>query len=639
MRYLIIYLFYLLVLHGFTQAQGISLSEKMANTVMEIWPDSMAVKANRPAEWNYEQGVVLEGFAGLWKNTVDRKYFEYLKKCMDFYVTSEGDIRTYKKGEFNIDHVKTGRSLLLLYKVTNELKYYKAAKLLRDQLSQHPRNSKGGFWHKQIYPNQMWLDGLYMAQPFYAEYAATLNQPEAFDDIANQFILIEKQARDTKSGLLYHGWDESKQMKWADTITGTSPSFWGRAMGWYGMALVDVLDNFPAKHPKRDTLVQILKRFAVGIQKVQDAKTGLWYQVLDKANSPGNYLEASASCMFTYTLAKGSRMDYLGKSYQQVAQKAFDGIKKEFVEKRSDTSVNLKGTVSVAGLGGKPYRDGSYEYYLKEKVVTNDPKGIGAFMLAANEMDLIPTLSTGQGKTVLLDNYFNQETRTDSSGIVFPHHYIWSQQDQQGFSFFAHAFNKYGVKTIQSTEEPTAGLLAKAQIYILVDPDNKKETSSPNYIAEKHIKAIVEWVKKGGMLLIFANDSGHAELKGLNELGKNFGIRFTSESRNMVKGKDYETGAISIPASHPIFPSVQKVYLKEICTFKVTPPAKPALTKNKDIVMATAKIGKGTVFAVGDPWLYNEYLDGRKISASEYQNYKAAEDLVKWAIKQTIVNK
>lgn len=610
------------------------LSQQMAATVIELWPDSMAVKEGKPAAWNYEQGVVLEGFAGLWKNTADASYFNYLKKSIDFYVTPSGDIQTYHKGEYNIDHVKTGRTLLLLYKVTNDLRYYKAAKLLREQLKNHPRTSEGGFWHKQIYPNQMWLDGLYMGEPFYAEYAATFNETETFDDVAKQFILMEGHARDGKTGLLYHGWDESKEQKWADKTTGRSPNFWARAMGWYGMALVDVLDFFPTNHPKRDSLLSILNRWAVAIQKVQDAKTGLWYNVLDKPTGKGNYFESSASSMMVYALAKGARKGYLPTKYTQTAQKAWESIKAEFVEKRSEGKINLKGTISVAGLGGNPYRDGSYEYYLSEKIVSNDPKGIGAFMAAANEMEIMPTLDLGRGKTVLLDNYFNHETRTDSTGIVFPHHYVWNQDEQNGFSFFGHVFEKHGLKTLQSAEEPTIALLKTADIYIIVDPDTKKETKAPNYIEERHINTIYDWVNKGGVLLLFANDSSNTEFKHFNQLAAKFGIHFNDERRNMVKGRDFPTGSIHIPANHPIFPSVSKLYLKEICTIGANPPAKAALLEDKDVVMVTAKVGKGTVFAVGDPWLYNEYLDDRKIPAKEYQNYKASEDLVKWALKQ-----
>jgi unsaturated rhamnogalacturonyl hydrolase len=232
-----------------------------------------------------------------------------------------------------------------------------------------------------------------MGEPFYAEYAVTFKEDAAFDDIAKQFILMERHARDEKTGLLYHGWDESRKQRWSNPETGRSPNFWGRAMGWYAMALVDTLDYFPRRHPQRAELIAILNRVARSIAKYQDRGSGLWYQVLDKGGERGNYFESSAACMFVYALAKGVRNGYLPSSYRQIAQKGYRSILKEFVKTDASGRLNLEGTVSVAGLGGNPYRDGSYEYYLSEKVVTNDPKGIGALLLAAAEME---TAAKGQ---------------------------------------------------------------------------------------------------------------------------------------------------------------------------------------------------------------------------------------------------
>jgi unsaturated rhamnogalacturonyl hydrolase len=314
---------------------------------------------------------------------------------MDHFVADDGSIRTYSLDDYNIDNILPGRNLLFLYKQTGHEKYRKAAATLREQLKTHPRTSEGGFWHKQIYPSQMWLDGLYMGEPFYAEYAATFHEDAAFDDIAKQFILMERHVRDDKTGLLYHGWDESRKQRWSNPETGRSPNFWGRAMGWYAMALVDTLDHFPRKHPQRAELVAILNRLAQAVAKYQDARSGLWYQVLDKAGEKGNYLESSAACMFVYALAKGVRNGYLPASYRHVALKGYRGILQEFVKTDANGQTNLEGTVSVAGLGGNPYRDGSYEYYLSEKVVTNDPKGVGALLLAATEME---TAAKGQKK-------------------------------------------------------------------------------------------------------------------------------------------------------------------------------------------------------------------------------------------------
>lgn len=363
------------------------LSERMAATVMRLWKDSVGTEAGKQEKWSYEQGVVLKGVEGVWRNTADENYFKFIQHTMDRFVNDDGTIKTYKLADYNIDNVLNGRVLLLLYEVTGQDKYRKAAALLREQLKTHPRTSEGGFWHKKIYPSQMWLDGLYMGEPFYAEYASKFHEDADFDDIARQFILMELHAKDTRTGLLYHGWDESRKQRWANPQTGLSANFWGRAVGWYAMALVDTLNYFPKGHPKRGSLVAILKRLAVAIQRYQDSKSGLWYEVLDKGGAEGNYLEASASCMFVYALAKGVRQGYLPASYFKIAQKGYRGITTQFIETEANGQVNLKGTVSVAGLGGNPYRDGSYQYYLSEKVVTNDPKGMGAFLMASAEME------------------------------------------------------------------------------------------------------------------------------------------------------------------------------------------------------------------------------------------------------------
>ncbi len=630
--------FLLLLLLQQTSAQNaatakLPVSQQIAATVMKLWPDSFSLVAGKPAKWQYDQGVILKGFEGIWKRTGDPVYFNYIQKSMDFYVDNSGKIKGYRPDEFNIDHINNGKLLLLLYRVTGKEKYWRAASQLRDQLLKHPRTSEGGFWHKKIYTNQMWLDGLYMGQPFYAEYAMWAKEDTTFNDIARQFILMEKNARDPKTGLLYHGWDESKQQQWANKATGVSPNFWGRAMGWYAMALVDVLDNYPANHPQRKDLVAILDRLTVAVSKVQDKNSGLWYQVLDKGTQKGNYVEASASCMFVYAIAKGVRKGYLDKKHVAVANKGYRSILKQFIKKDAEGNTILSGTVSVSGLGGTPYRDGSYDYYLSEKVIDNDPKGIGAFLLAANEMEIQTQLPTGAGKTVLLDNFFNHEFKKDLVTNERSYHYTWDDLSNSGFSLMGDLFDMHGAKTATLKEAPNSENLGKAKVFIIVDPDNEKETTAPNFMNEQYATTITEWVRAGGVLAIFTNDAGNAELEKFNILTQKFGIRFNNDARNMVKNDQYDQGAIAIPTNNPIFKSARKVYLKEISTLTVTTPAKAIVKEGSDNIIAVSKYGKGTVFAVGDPWLYNEYVDGRKLPL-EYQNYKAAHDLVMWLLQQ-----
>ena len=610
-----------------------TLAERMAATVMTIWKDSLFTDPAKPAKWTYDQGVILKGIEGLWYQTGDGKYFAYLQKCMDFFVDDKGNIRTYKQSDYNLDNILCGRALLTLYNVTGKEKYFIAATTLRNQLQLQPRTKEGGFFHKKIYPYQMWLDGLYMAEPFYTEYASAYHETAAFEDIAHQFIWMENHARDKKTGLLYHGWDESREQKWANPVTGVSPNFWARAMAWYGMALVDVLENFPDNNQYKDSLKFILHRFADAIQKVQDPATGLWYDIIDKPTAKGNYPEASASSMFVCAIAKSVRLGLLPPSYLAIAKKGYAGIQKTFIETDANGQTNIKGAVSVSGLGGTPYRDGSYAYYMSEKVVVNDPKGVGAFLQAANEMELLPTLGFGKGKTVLLDDYFNSEKKKNIIGIEMPYHYKWYEMYNNGFSILGSVFRKYGLQTKTLSEAPDRKNLKEAAIYLIVDADNTADKPNPNYVQEKDAGEIYDWVKAGGVLVILHNDKGNAEFEHFNTLGDKFGIHFNEDSYNKVVGTQYETGKIEIPVGNAILPNEKKIYQKEICSITLKEPAKAYLKKNDLVIFAVTKIGKGTVFATGDPWLYNEYTDGRKLPL-EYENFKAANDLTRWLIQQ-----
>jgi len=615
-------------------AQDKPVSQRLAATAMtSLWHDPARNISGVPARWAYEYGVVLKGIEGLWLSTGEGRYFGFIQKGIDNFVNADGTIRTYRADEYNLDNINTGRSLLLLYKVTGQEKYRKAAALLREQLRTHPRTTDGGFWHKKIYPSQMWLDGLYMAEPFYAEYAATFHEDQDFDDVAKQFVLMERHSRDPKTGLLYHGWDESKQQRWANPATGTSPNFWDRAMGWYAMALVDTLDYFPREHPQRTELIAILNRLAKAVASYQDPKSGLWYQVVDKGSEKGNYLEASGSSMFVYALAKGVRNGYLPPKYLPVAQRGYKGLLDRFIKTDANGQTNLDGTVAVAGLGGNPYRDGSYQYYLSEKVVTNDPKGVGSFLMASNEMDIAAKQPIGQGKTVMLDSYFNNEMKKDANGQMVSWHYKWDELPNSGFSLWGNVFRSYGAKTETLREAPTATNLKGSSIYIIVDPDTPTETEKPNYVESKDVKAIADWVKGGGVLVLMGNDVGNAEFDHFNQLAGAFGIQFNKDSRNKVPGNDFTMGRLIVTPPHPIFKTARNLYLKEISTLQLKPPARAVFVDNNDNIMAVAKYGKGTVFAVGDPWLYNEYTDGRKLPP-EYDNFKAAQDLALWFIQQ-----
>jgi unsaturated rhamnogalacturonyl hydrolase len=609
-----------------------SYAQEIASTAMNLWKDSFVLEGDKVAKWRYDQGVILKGIEGIWNRTGNGRWFNYIQKSMDFYVKDDGSIKGYKPDEYNIDHINNGKLLLLLYQVTGKDKYRKAADLLRSQLNTHPRTSEGGFWHKKIYPSQMWLDGLYMGQPFYAEYAKVFGEEAAFADITRQFVLMEQHARDPKTGLLYHGWDESKQQAWANPKSGLSPHVWGRALGWYGMAMVDVLDYFPANHPGRDSIIKILARFAKAVTAVQDASSGLWYDIPNLAKQPKNYVEASASSMLVYTLAKGVRKGYLPASYLTNARKGYAGIIKTFI-KTENGQTNLYGTVAVSGLGGKPYRDGSFDYYMSEPVIVNDPKGMGAFINAANEMELLPSLGNAVGKTVLLDYHFNNEWKKEANGKPIRWHYTWEDKSNGGFAMLGEIFSRNGAKIKALETAPTAAKLKEASVYILVDPDTQKETEKPSFITTATSDVIANWVKGGGVLVLLGNDAGNNDLAGLNLLSTRFGIRFNEDNFNLVEGAKFEQGAIKVPKGNAVFQTARKLYVKELATLEVKKPATTIVTKEGKNIIAISRYGKGTVFAIGDPWLYNEYIDGRKLPA-DFDNYRAAEELVKWTLLQ-----
>ncbi len=583
--------------------------------------------------------MVWMGMMRLWYSTGDARYYNYVKRQVDRLLDRDGNILTYKPEDYSLDNILCGRVLLELYEVTLESRYYKAAVRLREQLRDQPRTAEGSFWHKLRYPHQVWLDGLYMAMPFWAQYAALFHEDSVFDDIAHQFAVIERHVRDSKTGLLYHGWDESGLEKWAiktgDVTNGHSPNFWARAMGWYGMALVDALDYFPKGHRGRDTLVAILGRFAGAVRKAQDGGSGVWWDVVDKPGQQGNFLEASASAMYVYTLTRGVREGYLPAEYRAIAETGSVGIWKRFVVTGLDTVKMLHGTVSVSGLGGYPYRDGSYAYYTGEEVVDNDPKGVGAVLLAAVAVDELKT-STDQGhKTVILDYYFNNERRKDITGVPIRYHYTWEDRANSGFALWGHLFRQYGAHTDSLPVAPTAENLKKGAVYIIVDPDDDREVPDPHYLMSKEIGVIGDWVKAGGVLVLMSNDSANAEFEHFNMLAATFGIQFNFDDYHKVIGNNYAMGAFEIPGSDTIFRTAHEVYIKELSTLRLRSPARAHFTDDGHVIMAVARVGKGTVFAVGDPWFYNEYTDGRKLTP-DFENYNAARDLVQWLLRQAL---
>lgn len=363
-------------------------SNILVDNFIKLYPDTIAYPTEAKSyKWNYEQGLIMEAMYRVWKSTGKDYIFDYIKKNIDYYVQENGAIRTYTYDSFNIDNITPGRVLLQLYEITRLEKYKTGADTLLKQIRNQPRTSEGGFWHKKIYPNQMWLDGLYMAEPFYAEYANMFFQPEYFDDIATQFLLIKKNLYDSKTGLYFHGWDETKKMKWADPVKGTSPNFWGRSLGWFMMAMIDALDTFPENHKSRNEILKMFTELSSALLKYRDEKSKLWYQVVDQGEREGNYIETSSSSMFIYAFAKGFNKGYLDESFINAAKESYNSLLINYLKPNEKNELFLQNVCSVGGLGGNPYRDGSFNYYISEPKRVNDFKGFGALILAANEIE------------------------------------------------------------------------------------------------------------------------------------------------------------------------------------------------------------------------------------------------------------
>ena len=337
-------------------------------------------------KWNYEDGCVLTGLIRMYELTKDDSYKNFVLNYLKKYINENGTINFYQKDAFHLDNVACGNALYFAYDVTGEEKYRIAIEELMDQLRKQPRTQAGNFWHKDIYPNQVWLDGLYMSEVFYMSYETRFGGKEHYNDIITQFQNVRKFLYDAKSGLYYHAFDESRQAEWADKETGTSANFWLRAMGWYMVALIDTMSVMeqPVYEYYR-ALGDLFKEALAGLLKYQDQETGLFYQVIDHPEEKGNYLETSGSAMIAYAMLRACRMKViLPEKYEENALHILQSIiDTKLVEK--DGRIKLDGICKVVGLGGKEGRDGSVAYYLSEPVVCDDHKGVGPFMMAYAE--------------------------------------------------------------------------------------------------------------------------------------------------------------------------------------------------------------------------------------------------------------
>ncbi|MFF2449206.1 glycoside hydrolase family 105 protein [Neobacillus sp. NPDC058068] len=357
------------VLSQLDAAIPISMAERASQTLMNRFTPANLPPANT---WHYHQSVFLYGMQRVWEKNGKQEYFDYIKGYVDTFVDEDGNF-LFARDE--LDSIQVGILLFPLYQATKDDRYKKAATKLRNLFTTLNKTKEGGFWHKDKYPYQMWLDGLFMAGPFALLFDQAFTEPELVDMVLYQESLMRKYMTNQETGLLYHAWDETRTMPWADPQTGCSPEFWGRSVGWYGTALIDILDILPENHEGRAVLIEALQKLISGYAKFQDEKTGLWYQIVDKVDRTDNWLESSCSSLFIYTIARAVEKGYVDKEYRTIAVKAYQGLLDEMIECDNETW-KMKGICIGTSAG-------VYDYYVSRPVSENDLHGVGAFILAS----------------------------------------------------------------------------------------------------------------------------------------------------------------------------------------------------------------------------------------------------------------
>ena len=353
---------------------------------MPLWNIESIKQGKKPA-WNYIDGCMTTSLLEMYKTTGEKKYLDFVISFVSYYVHEDGSILGYEPTKYSTDDVCESRILFDLYHITGKEKYLKAIDLTFSQVKNHPRTKEGNFIHKAIYHDQIWLDGLFMMQPFYTRYQSEFGKKD-YSDIVKQFSNVRALMYDEKAGLYYHGYDSSRTLFWADKNTGLSKNFWLRSIGWFLVGLADVYSYIEEDYVEdRIVIKDIFAQAVEGIMRYQDEKTKMFYQVPNFPGRDGNYIETSGSVMVSYALLKGARLGMLSSDYAQKGAEIFNGIVENKMSAENG-DLNLKDICLVAGLGpeNNTRRDGSYEYYISEPIVENDAKGVGPFIMAYTEM-------------------------------------------------------------------------------------------------------------------------------------------------------------------------------------------------------------------------------------------------------------
>ena len=344
------------------------------------------IKEGKVNGWNYIDGCMMIALLNLHRITGESRYYEFAEHFLDHYVFEDGSLRGFKEADYNLDNICEGRVLFDVYRMSGKEKYRRAIDTLYGQIQRQPRTHEGNFWHKQIYPNQVWLDGLYMAQVFYARHTMEMENGAHIDDIRKQFRTVRERMYDPETGLYRHGYDASKTAFWADPETGCSKNPWLRSLGWFSAALIDVTAEIDDASFRAD-MTAIAQELAKNLLPYIDSDANMLWQVPNQPGREGNYPETSGSAMVAYFYLKGARLGMLDASYAEVGARIFHAICKRYLSE-TDGKLNLGGICLVAGLGpeNNRRRDGSYEYYISEPIVENDAKGLAPFLMCYTEL-------------------------------------------------------------------------------------------------------------------------------------------------------------------------------------------------------------------------------------------------------------
>jgi unsaturated rhamnogalacturonyl hydrolase len=558
--------------------------------------------------WDEETGLQLDGLDDVWYSTANGDYFRYGKGRVDDYLSvGDSDNRTASE----LDSALLGRQLLLLYRVTLDAKYYRAAARIRERIAAGCDISSAG---SSVSRSEVPCTG----QPFLAEYASVFQEPRDFAGITRSF----------------KKWDEMAHPPAEEEETAVADSG-ALAIARQAMALVDSLSYYPQEDLGRPELIAMLNRIATEVVHHQDGETELFDELPRSTRSKHHLALATAECLLVYSLAKGARLGYLPERDSSHAQLAWQGVLKHFVQQNPDGVVTVTDGSLHSALSG-PDEENSPGPQPPLRISNKEGASLGALLLAATEIGLAPTAVSAHGETVMLDAWYNSQRRTNAAGLSEFFHYKWSDLSNSGYALLGHIFQSYGAMKETLYSAPTQSNLAKAQFYIIASPDIPIKNPNPNYMTDHDAEEIAAWVKNGGVLVLMENDAPNADVPHLNLLADRFGIHFDEVLHHHIVGEHVEDGRIPVAAGGPVFHHPHTLYMKDTCAISLREPAIALLRDRGDVVMATAKYGRGTVFAAVDPWLYNEYTDGRNNPQiyNQFDNFAGGKELVQWLLQQ-----